>query len=130
MEFILCTVFCCIAYWLIGFNALASRFFFFVFLCIVISAVGGAYNQLCVMVFPHPTGSFALAGFGLAFFMLFSGFFLQKYTIPVAWRWAYYLSFWNYGFQAAMENEFQGNKFLVIFFLFYFYLLLFFIIIL
>ncbi|KAJ9539961.1 LOW QUALITY PROTEIN: hypothetical protein OSB04_026467 [Centaurea solstitialis] len=43
----------------------------------------------------------------LAYFLLFSGFFINRDRIPVYWIWFHYISLIKYPFEAVLHNEFQ-----------------------
>lgn len=43
----------------------------------------------------------------LAYFLLFSGFFINRDRIPVYWIWFHYLSLVKYPYEAVMQNEFD-----------------------
>ncbi|TVT99209.1 hypothetical protein EJB05_55438, partial [Eragrostis curvula] len=45
----------------------------------------------------------------LAYFLLFSGFFITRDRIPSYWTWFHYLSLVKYPYQAVLQNEFGGG---------------------
>ncbi|KAI6676410.1 hypothetical protein NL676_037206 [Syzygium grande] len=43
----------------------------------------------------------------LAYFLLFSGFFINRDRIPPYWIWFHYLSLVKYPYEGVLQNEFQ-----------------------
>eukprot|EP01135_Chromosphaera_perkinsii_P011293 Nk52_evm74s2367 gene=Nk52_evmTU74s2367 len=100
-------------YWVVGLRSSFSAFVLYTVSSFLLLETGTA---LC-SIFSYYANDFQMGL--LAFYpwliicYLFSGFYVQVEVIPCYWKWGYYLSFINYGFNAIAINQFNGSdKFL------------------
>lgn len=107
-------VFSCIAYWMIGLQGTLSCFVWYVITSYLINMCSYALC-LCVSCFAP---SFAIANLVapllIVMFLLPSGFLVNIADLPVYWRWLKYVSFFRYGFEALMINEFKGLELIAV----------------
>lgn len=100
-----------ITYWMVGYQAVASKYFIFIAACIMVAIVAHSLG-LCLSA-ASPTLQIAMA-LGPALFiplMLLGGFFINSGSIPDWLIWAKYFSPFKYGFQILAQNEFTGLTF-------------------
>ncbi|XP_020674335.2 ABC transporter G family member 6-like, partial [Dendrobium catenatum] len=86
--------------------------FLFYFLIILASfwAGSGFVSFLSAIVSQLMLGYFAVVAM-LGYFLLFSGFFINRNRIPDYWIWFHYLSLVKYSYEGVLQNEFgEGGK--------------------
>lgn len=110
-QIIFPTLFGVIAYWMVGLNPGADRFFIFLLITFIISVTAQSFGQLISAVAPKPEVALALAPVLTTFMMLFGGFYMNVANIPVYFIWVYWISFFHFGFEALVLNEFSGLQF-------------------
>ncbi|KAJ6831126.1 ABC transporter G family member 16 [Iris pallida] len=89
-----------------GLSGGASGFFFF-FLTILASFwAGTSFVTFLSGVIPHVMVGYTVVVAILAYFLLFSGFFISRQRMPDYWLWFHYLSLVKYPYQGVMQNEF------------------------
>jgi ABC-type multidrug transport system permease subunit len=99
-----------IAYFMIGLrhHDSVSHFFYFILILTLFNLVSGA---LCIMIgaiAPSVASGNVIATILILTSSLFSGFLLNKDSIPKYLSWIQYTSFWNYAFESMCINEFHG----------------------
>jgi ATP-binding cassette subfamily G (WHITE) protein 2 len=108
LPLLYCSIFTGIAYWMIGLQANWHCFFWYIVISYVINMCS---YSLCLFVSCFAP-SFAIANLiaplVIVMFLLPSGFLVNIADLPVYWRWLKYVSFFRYGFEALMINEFSG----------------------
>eukprot|EP01135_Chromosphaera_perkinsii_P012333 Nk52_evm1s2640 gene=Nk52_evmTU1s2640 len=98
-----------ILYFGVGLTVTASQFFFWLLIIFVICDLGYAMAQVFSAISPNEdVAAGAMATIPL-FFVVFSGFFIQKEEIPYHWIWAYYINYLQYSLAALAINEFKYN---------------------
>eukprot|EP00123_Amoebidium_parasiticum_P014061 comp22305_c0_seq1/m.33111 comp22305_c0_seq1/g.33111 ORF comp22305_c0_seq1/g.33111 comp22305_c0_seq1/m.33111 type:complete len:668 (-) comp22305_c0_seq1:89-2092(-) len=109
-PFIILYVFigCCISYWMIGFQAVASKFLIYCLTLIILNLAGAALGILAASTFPSIQAAMAVLPMAIMPLMLFSGFYVQSNSVPVYFTWIQWLSPIKYSFQALALNEFDG----------------------
>eukprot|EP00759_Apiculatamorpha_spiralis_P028833 PhF_6_TR31356/c0_g1_i1/m.45883/K05681/ABCG2, CD338; ATP-binding cassette, subfamily G (WHITE), member 2 len=111
LSIVVCFIFDAIAYWMCGLRPDIVNFLWFCAICILMMLNSYA---MCMFV-----SSFAknyqianlIAPLVLVLYLIPSGFLVSLDSIPWAWRWIKYISFFRYGFEALVINEFDGLTF-------------------
>lgn len=110
-QIIFPTLFGVIAYWMVGLNPYADRFFIFLLISFVMSVTAQSFGQLISAIAPKPEVALALAPVVTTLMMLFGGFYMNVANIPVYFIWLYWISFFHFGYEAFVLNEFKGLVF-------------------
>lgn len=85
-------------------------FFFNVLTVFTVLVTGTSFATMFSVLVPNPMVG-QTAGSGLFSVMfLFSGFFIKKADIPAYWIWLYYLSLFNYAYDAFLVNAFKFGE--------------------
>lgn len=82
----------------------------FLFYCLIILASfwsGSSFVTFLSGVVPHVMLGYTIVVAILAYFLLFSGFFINRDRIPQYWIWFHYLSLVKYPYEAVLQNEFS-----------------------
>ncbi|XP_019444379.1 PREDICTED: ABC transporter G family member 20-like [Lupinus angustifolius] len=96
-------------FWAVGLAGGPSGFFFY-FLTIFASFwAGSSFVTFLSGVVSHVMLGFTVVVAILAYFLLFSGFFISRNRIPPYWIWFHYLSLVKYPYEAVLQNEFNIN---------------------
>ncbi|KAK9016346.1 hypothetical protein V6N11_078847 [Hibiscus sabdariffa] len=108
---ILSMAFAAITFWAVGLAGGLAGFFFF-FLTIFASFwAGSSFVTFLSGVVSHVMLGFTVVVAILAYFLLFSGFFISRDRIPLYWIWFHYISLVKYPYEAVLQNEFDdGTK--------------------
>ncbi|KAK4279925.1 hypothetical protein QN277_011623 [Acacia crassicarpa] len=104
---VLSLAFAATTFWAVG---LDGGWFGFLFYFIFIFAsfwAGNSFVTFLSGVLPHEMLGYTIVVKTLAYFLLFSGFFINRDRIPVYWIWFHYLSLVKYPYEAVMQNEFD-----------------------
>jgi ABC-type multidrug transport system permease subunit len=82
------------------------------FALVVLGALwaGTGFVLFVSAVVPHVMLSYTVVAAVLAYFLLFSGFFINRDRIPSYWIWLHYVSLVKYPYQAALQNEFSNAE--------------------
>ena len=97
----------CIVYYAIGLSTVfAWKFPLYLGLMILIYAAAGSYALIISTLFADKQLAVTLTPVLIIPFMLFAGFFVNQNNIPVWLIEFQYLSFFKYGYQALMLNEY------------------------
>ncbi|XP_021637876.2 ABC transporter G family member 20 isoform X2 [Hevea brasiliensis] len=94
-------------YWTVGLAGGASGFFFFFFTILSAFWAGSSFVTFLSGIVSHVMLGFTIVVAILAYFLLFSGFFISRDRIPPYWIWFHYLSLVKYPYEGALQNEFQ-----------------------
>nr|GMD55865.1 ABC transporter G family member 6-like [Ipomoea batatas]GMD57375.1 ABC transporter G family member 6-like [Ipomoea batatas] len=108
---ILAISFASLTFWSVGLDGGASGFWFC--FCLMLSSfwAGNSFVTFLSGVVPHVMLGFTIVVAILAYFLLYSGFFINRDRIPVYWIWFHYISLVKYPYEAVLQNEFQDpNK--------------------
>ncbi|KAI9001767.1 P-loop containing nucleoside triphosphate hydrolase protein [Hyaloraphidium curvatum] len=100
-----------IIYWMVGFQANAGKFFFYLLALFVTTFAGTSLAfaiSSYVNVFALGT---LLLGACYLIMMVFGGLFINLNTIPVWLRWLQWFSIFKFGVEAVNVNEFSGLTF-------------------
>jgi ABC-type multidrug transport system ATPase subunit/ABC-type multidrug transport system permease subunit len=100
-----------ICYWLVGLNP--DPVPWIIVCCVLILMTNVAYSLALLMscAIPDPSLVVKIQPLILLPFMIFSGFFVNKDSIPVYFIWFEYISFVKYAFRAAFVAVFQNLTF-------------------
>ncbi|PHT54261.1 ABC transporter G family member 1 [Capsicum baccatum] len=99
--------FAALTFWAVGLEGGASGFLFY--FCVVLASfwAGNSFVTFLSGVVPHVMIGYVIVVALLAYFLLFSGFFLNRDRIPSYWIWFHYLSLVKYPYEAVLQNEFN-----------------------
>ncbi|CAM8889129.1 unnamed protein product [Rhodiola kirilowii] len=105
-------IFLSLAFSAITFSAvgLAGGFSGFLFYYLIIFAAfwaGSSFVTFLSGVVPHVMIGYTVVVAILAYFLLFSGFFITRDRIPGYWIWFHYLSLVKYPYEGVLQNEFN-----------------------
>ncbi|KAI3822632.1 hypothetical protein L1987_10227 [Smallanthus sonchifolius] len=104
-------VFSCITFWAVGLAGGTMGFFTFLFFIFASFWVGSSFVTFLSGVVAHVMLGYTVVVAVLAYFLLFSGFFITRDRIPTYWLWFHYLSLVKYPYQGVLQNEFDDpNK--------------------
>ncbi|XP_040378138.1 ABC transporter G family member 5 [Oryza brachyantha] len=90
----------------VGLAGGVDGFFFFVAIVLASFWAGSGFATFLSGVVTHVMLGFPVVLSTLAYFLLFSGFFINRDRIPRYWLWFHYISLVKYPYEAVMQNEF------------------------
>ncbi|KAL3838109.1 hypothetical protein ACJIZ3_022700 [Penstemon smallii] len=96
--------FAAITFWAVG---LDGSFVFYLVMIFASFWAGNSFVTFLSGVVPHVMLGYTIVVAILAYFLLFSGFFITRDRIPMYWIWFHYLSLVKYPYEAVLQNEFQ-----------------------
>ncbi|KAJ1949559.1 hypothetical protein FBU59_001093 [Linderina macrospora] len=96
------------AYWLIGFQQTAAKFFLFMVTCIALSMCGFSFGIMLGSAFSSLSVILAILPAVIIPFLLFGGLFVNSGNSTVWLRWIQWLSPIKYGYAALSKNQFTG----------------------
>lgn len=99
--------FAAITFWAVGLAGGLSGFFFFLFTIFASFWAGSSFVTFLSGVVAHVMLGYTVVVAILAYFLLFSGFFITRDRIPVYWLWFHYLSLVKYPYEGVLQNEFD-----------------------
>ncbi|KAF0924047.1 hypothetical protein E2562_008375 [Oryza meyeriana var. granulata] len=91
----------------VGLAGGGGSFAFFVLIILASFWAGSGFVTFLSAVVPHVMLGYTVVVAILAYFLLFSGFFINRDRIPDYWIWFHYASLVKYPYQAVMQNEFR-----------------------
>ncbi|XP_062181569.1 ABC transporter G family member 1-like [Phragmites australis] len=94
-------------FWAVGLAGGGASFLFFVLIVLASFWAGSGFVTFLSAVVPHVMLGYTVVVAILAYFLLFSGFFINRDRIPHYWIWFHYLSLVKYPYQAVLQNEFR-----------------------
>ncbi|GJU57553.1 ABC transporter G family member 20-like protein [Tanacetum coccineum] len=100
-------VFACITFWAVGLAGGSMGFFTFLMFVFASFWVGSSFVTFLSGVLSHVMLGYNVVMAFLAYFLLFSGFFITRDRIPGYWIWFHYLSLVKYPYQGVLQNEFD-----------------------
>ncbi|KAJ3309549.1 hypothetical protein HDV04_005932 [Boothiomyces sp. JEL0838] len=110
--FIISISFSLVAYFLMGLQQEADRFFVFVgylFLSLMIAEAQTVFISVAIPIF---VAALTITAFANGLWMVVQGFFVQKTNIPAFWRYSFHqIDFQKYAYELLVDNEFRGLTF-------------------
>ncbi|KAJ6710092.1 ABC TRANSPORTER G FAMILY MEMBER 16 [Salix koriyanagi] len=104
---VLSIAFAATTFWAVGLDGGFSGFCFFFFTILAAFWAGSSFVTFLSGVVSHVMLGFTIVVAILAYFLLFSGFFISRDRIPSYWLWFHYISLVKYPYEAALQNEFH-----------------------
>ncbi|KAH6802943.1 ABC-2 type transporter family protein [Perilla frutescens var. frutescens] len=95
--------FSAITFWAVG---LDGSFIFYFLIILASFWAGSSFVTFLSGVVPHVMLGYTIVVAILAYFLLFSGFFINRDRIPMYWIWFHYISLVKYPYEAVLQNEF------------------------
>ncbi|KAL4377765.1 hypothetical protein GQ457_02G023190 [Hibiscus cannabinus] len=100
--------FACTTFWAVGLDGGFSGFLFYFLIMFASFWSGSSFVTFLSGVVPHVMLGYTIVVAILAYFLLFSGFFINRDRIPGYWIWFHYLSLVKYPYEAVLQNEFEN----------------------
>lgn len=97
-----------IAYWSVGLQASADKFFIAIVILILLALCGNAIGLFLACIFSDVAVALMAAPVMILPLMMFSGFFLNPESTPVYLKWVEFISPMKYAFAALVQNEFDS----------------------
>lgn len=95
----------------VGLDGGMSGFFFYTAIILASFWAGSGFVTFLSGVVSHIIVGYTIVVAILAYYLLFSGFFINRDRIPDYWIWFHYISLVKYPYQAVLQNEFSDpNK--------------------
>ncbi|XP_054806034.1 ABC transporter G family member 6-like [Prosopis cineraria] len=104
---ILSLAFAATTFWAVGLDGGLSGFLFYFLVIFASFWAGNSFVTFLSGVVPHVMLGYTIVVAILAYFLLFSGFFINRDRIPSYWIWFHYLSLVKYPYEAVLQNEFD-----------------------
>ncbi|KAB1218003.1 ABC transporter G family member 6 [Morella rubra] len=98
--------FSAMTFWAVGLAGGFSGFLFYFSIILASFWAGNSFVTFLSGVVPHVMLGYIVVAI-LAYFLLFSGFFINRDRIPAYWIWFHYISLVKYPYEAVMLNEFD-----------------------
>ncbi|XP_065872338.1 ABC transporter G family member 6-like [Euphorbia lathyris] len=99
--------FAALTFWAVGLDGGFSGFLFYFLIILASFWAGNSFVTFLSGVVPHVMLGYTIVVAILAYFLLFSGFFINRDRIPSYWIWFHYMSLVKYPYEAVLQNEFQ-----------------------
>ncbi|GMH07921.1 hypothetical protein Nepgr_009761 [Nepenthes gracilis] len=94
-------------FWAVGLDGGLSGFCFYFGIILASFWAGNSFVSFLSGVVPHVMLGYTVVVAILAYFLLFSGFFINLDRIPNYWIWFHYISLVKYPYEGVLHNEFQ-----------------------
>lgn len=99
-----------IAYWMIGLRDNVLRFIYAYGILALVSVVAVSYGYIVSTVAPSVPAASAISAPLLLPLLLIGGFYVKNNTIPDWLSWLQYLSWFKYGFETLVVNQWDGYE--------------------
>ncbi|VVA97003.1 unnamed protein product [Arabis nemorensis] len=104
---ILSLAFAATTFWGVGLDGGLMGFLFYFLIVLAAFWAGSSFVTFLSGVVPHVMLGYTIVVAILAYFLLFSGFFINRDRIPSYWIWFHYISLVKYPYEAVLLNEFS-----------------------
>ncbi|XP_013611475.1 PREDICTED: ABC transporter G family member 6 [Brassica oleracea var. oleracea] len=104
---ILSLAFAATTFWAVGLDGGLMGFLFYFLIVLAAFWAGSSFVTFLSGVVPHVMLGYTIVVAILAYFLLFSGFFITRDRIPAYWIWFHYISLVKYPYEAVLINEFS-----------------------
>ncbi|KAJ0243441.1 ABC transporter G family member 6 [Hirschfeldia incana] len=104
---ILALAFSSATFWAVGLDGGHMGFLFYFLIILAAFWAGSSFVTFLSGVVPHVMLGYTIVVAILAYFLLFSGFFITRDRIPAYWIWFHYISLVKYPYEAVLINEFS-----------------------
>ncbi|XP_043705401.1 ABC transporter G family member 6-like [Telopea speciosissima] len=94
-------------FWAVGLAGGVKGFFFYFGIILASFWAGSSFVTFLSGVVSHVMLGYTVVVAILAYFLLFSGFFINRDRIPDYWLWFHYMSLVKYPYEGVLQNEFQ-----------------------
>ncbi|OVA09975.1 ABC transporter-like [Macleaya cordata] len=94
-------------FWAVGLAGGLSGFFFYFGTVLAAFWAGSSFVTFLSGILSHVMLGYTVVVALLAYFLLFSGFFINRDRIPPYWIWFHYMSLVKYPFEGVLQNEFD-----------------------
>lgn len=101
-------LFISLPYYLIGLNPEPARFFLACLIIVLVANVATSFGYLISCISSSVSMALSIGPPIVIPFMLFGGFFLNNDSVPSYFKWLSYLSWFKYGDEALLINQWQG----------------------
>ncbi|XP_078166005.1 ABC transporter G family member 6-like [Carex rostrata] len=102
--------FALITFFLVGLAGGGLAFLFFVLIILASFWAGSGFVSFLSAVVPQVIIGYTVVVAILSYFLLFSGFYVNRDRIPNYWIWFHYLSLVKYPYEAVLHNEFGSSN--------------------
>ncbi|CAG8629259.1 2305_t:CDS:2 [Paraglomus brasilianum] len=109
--FVIALTFTIVAYPMIGLHSGFNHFMLFLAFLYLALMVAESMVVFVAAVLPIFVVALTIVAFLNGFFMVVQGFFVRRDSIPHGWKWAHYIDYQKYAFEAIIKNDFVGLTF-------------------
>ncbi|KAL7109042.1 hypothetical protein ACP275_06G151200 [Erythranthe tilingii] len=103
---VLSLAFAAATFWEVG---LDGSFLFYFLIIFASFWAGSSFVAFLSGVVPYVMLGYIIVAAIIAYFLLFSGFFINRDRIPTYWIWFHYISLVKYPYEAVLQNEFENG---------------------
>ncbi|VFQ80334.1 unnamed protein product [Cuscuta campestris] len=107
---LLSLAFSALTFWAVGLGGGLSGFLFYTAIILASFWAGNSFVTFLSGVVPHVMLGYTIVVTILAYFLLLSGFFINRNRIPPYWIWFHYISLIKYPYEAVLRNEFDDPR--------------------
>jgi len=104
-------IFDVITYYMVGLRQSASHFGWFVLIMLLVMLNSYSMCMFVSNISKNYQVANLIAPVFMVLYLLPSGFMINLDSLPVYWRWLKYVSFFRFGFESLVVNEFDGEFF-------------------
>ncbi|KAK3012808.1 hypothetical protein RJ639_010400 [Escallonia herrerae] len=102
-------VFATITFWAVGLGGGVGGFCFYVLIILASFWAGSSFVTFLSGIVPHVMLGYTIVIAILAYFLLFSGYYINRDRIPPYFIWFHYMSLFKYPYEAVLKNEFEDK---------------------